>query len=146
MNILPRLKEDLKGALKSKNQEVLSVLRYLAAQIHNAEIDKKGVELSDQEVLQVLQKEAKKRRESIELFKQGGRDDLVRQEESELAIIKTYLPEEIKREEIEKVVGEIAAEGGDFNAIMKTAMQRFAGRADGRLVSEVVKEKIGDKK
>lgn len=143
MSILERLQSDLKIGLKASRAQEVLVLRYLLAQLHNAEIEKKGEKLTDVETLAVLKKEAKKRREAIELFKKGGRSDLVAREEEELGIMEKYLPAELGREEIARVVERLMAKGEkDFNALIREAMKQLAGQADGRVVSEVIREKI----
>ncbi len=148
MSVLEKINEDLKEALKTQEREKAGVLRFLLAQIQNLEIEKrKGgdkVILKDEDVLVVLKKEAKKRQEAINLFRQGGRNDLVEKEESELKFFKDYLPEPLKPEEIEAVVKEVMAKGEkEFSLIMKEVMGRLKGQADGNKVSALIKEKLG---
>lgn len=143
MPILEQFGQDLKEAMKGGNHEKSGVLRFLLAQIHNREIEKKGKgnvsALTDEEVLDVLKREVKKRKESIELFEKGGRKDLSDKEISELAHITPYLPASATREEIEKVVAELRAEGvTDFPALMKAALARLKN-AEGGEVAKVVK-------
>ena len=145
MKLSERIFEDIKAAQKNGETERLGVLRFLLAQIHNREIEKgaQATGLPDEEVMQVLQKEAKKRREAITLFAQGNRLDLVRKEEGELKILETYLPPALSRAEIGKVVDDLRGEGvSDLNGLMKAAMQRLKGQADGRLVREIIEEKL----
>ncbi len=145
MTLSERISEDIKAAQKNGETERLGVLRLVSAAIHNRVIEKgiQGSELPDEEVLAVLQKEAKKRREAIALFRQGKRDDLADKEEKELALLQTYLPPALTRADIEKVVAALRAEGlSDVNALMKAAMARLKGQADGRLVREVIEEKL----
>ena len=143
-----RLQDDLKTALKAGKRVEVDVLRFLLSQIHNREIEHrsqgKGLPLADEEVLEVLSKEAKKRKEAIELFKKGNRGDLVQKEEAEIVIVTKYLPEELPRETIEKEVEEIIALGHkDFGFVMKEAMKKMKGRVESRTVVEIIKEKLG---
>ncbi|MBI2033986.1 MAG: GatB/YqeY domain-containing protein [Candidatus Liptonbacteria bacterium] len=145
-----RLQDDLKSALKAGEKTKTDVLRFLLAQIHNREIEKrsqgKDLPLTEEEVLEVLSKEAKKRKEAIGLFKKGNRRDLVQKEETEIVIVSNYLPEELPRETIEKEVEEIIASGQvqkDFGSVMKEAMKKMKGRVESRMVSEIIKEKLG---
>lgn len=139
-----QLLQDLNTALKEKQAEKVSALRYLLAQLQNAEIKKREAsreELSDEEVIAVLKSEVKKRLEAIALFRQGGRDDLVQSEEAELKVVQSYLPAELSREEVLAVVKRLTATHGDsFNSLMKAAMAELKGQASGQMVSEVVKE------
>ncbi len=147
MSVLAQLQEDLKKALKSGDEASVGLLRLLLAQIHNREIEKRskggGDVLSDEEVRDVLQKEVKKRKESITLFRQGKREDLAKKEEAEMALIAPYLPAAVTREEIEKVVDILKGSGfSDFPSLIREAMKQLKGRADGTLVSEVIRESL----
>jgi uncharacterized protein len=148
MALFQQINDDLKTAMKSGDKARVEVLRFCLAGLNNAQKEKNakqpGVGLTDEEVVANLQKEAKRRKESIELFKQGKRDDLVQKEEADLAIIMAYLPEEMSREEIEKIVTDLKGKGfADFNALMRETMKIVKGRADGKLVGEVVKANVG---
>ncbi len=150
--LLEKLHSELTAAQKGKRAFELGVLRLLTAAAHNRAIEKrgqgKGDELTDEEVLEVLKKEAKKRKESIQLFTQGNRRDLAENEAKELALIERYLPAELSEEavrlHVEKVLasGAVSAEQG-FGVVMKEAMKELKGKADAGLVSKIVKEKIG---
>jgi len=134
--------------MKSGNAERVAVLRFMSSGIYNVQKDKyvkqPGVALTDDEVVAVLQKEAKRRKEAIELFRQGKRDDLVKKEEAELAVVYEYIPRELSAEEIEKMVDELTGKGfNDFNSLMREAMKLTKGRADGKTVGDIVKKKIG---
>ncbi|MBI4094582.1 MAG: GatB/YqeY domain-containing protein [Candidatus Liptonbacteria bacterium] len=148
MPLKTKINDDLKDALKKGEKDKISALRLLLAQIHNQEIEKKGKkgesELDEDEVVALLQRELKKRKESVELFRKGQREDLAEREEKEAALITLYLPKQASQEEIEKAVDE-AIRGGmnDFGSVMKEVMQRLKGRADGKAVSSTVKEKLG---
>jgi len=148
MSLFQQLNDDVKAAMKSGDKTKLEVLRFSLASLNSAQKEKAlkepGATLTDDEVIANLQKEAKRRKEAIELFKQGNRNDLVEKEEKDLAIIAAYLPQLMSREEIEKVVIDLKAQGfTEFNTLMREAMKVMKGRADGKLVGEVVKANVG---
>ena len=142
-----KLKEDLKHSLKSGNSERVGIVRLFISEVNNKQKEKFGAEvkmLSDEDVVVVLQKEAKKRREDIELYKKGGRMDLARKEEMELTILGEYLPKALSSVEIEAVINKLHASGlTEFNALMREAMKELKGKADGRQVGEIIKKKLG---
>ncbi len=147
MSLKENLQSDLKVSLKSGNTIKTGVLRFVLSEVQNKEKEKQGQgkppELADDEVSQVIQKEFKKRREAISLFKKGGREDLVAQEETELAVIEGYIPKQMDRGEIQAVIEKLMSKGfSDFNSLMKEAMKEMKGRADGKLVMELIKERI----
>lgn len=146
-----KITEDLKIAMKAGRDFELGVLRMLSAAFHNKEIEKKGKGLepvlSDDEMIEVLIKEAKKRKESIEAYTKGNRSDLAEKETKELEIIKKYLPEEMAVEEIEKVVRAAIEKTGaktekEFGLVMKEAMKDLKGKADASSVSEIIKKSL----
>jgi uncharacterized protein YqeY len=144
MSLKQRLAADLQDAMRQREERRRDTLRMALAAIHNAEIEKRG-ELDDDAMLAVLSKESKTRRESIEEFKKGGRQDLVDKETAELEIISAYLPQQLSRDEIVEVARQVVQETGasgpkDIGKVMPALMQRLQGRADGRLASEVVRE------
>lgn len=148
MPLKERVTEDIKTAQKSGDEMRLNTLRMLSAQIHNREIEKFGSgdksPLTDAEVIQVIQKEVKKRKEAAELFAKGGRKDMAEKEERELAILRGYLPPSATRAEMERAVEEAMADGAkDMGSIMKSARAKLAGQVDGKELSEVVKAKLG---
>jgi uncharacterized protein YqeY len=139
-----KLDNDLKQAMRSGDKVKRSVLRLLLAAMHNVEIARQ-VELKDSDVLGIIAKEARQREESIAAFKQGNRQDLVSQEESELAILKTYLPQQMAREEIvaeaRRIIADVGAKGpGDKGKVMPKLVAELKGRADGREINSVVTE------
>jgi uncharacterized protein YqeY len=167
MSLKDQLMQDLKEAMKSGDDTRKAAIRMLRSAINTAEIEKrsafidseqkKGVDveslslkdeqfaLSDEEVLAVIQKQAKQRRDSITEFKKGGRDDLVASEEAELDILEEYLPRQMTRDEIAQAAREAVAELGvsdmsGMGPLMKHLMAQFKGRADGKLVNQVVRE------
>ncbi len=138
-----QLQEDLKTAMRSGDVERRSVIRYLRSEVHNAEIAKQA-DLDDEGVIGVLTRQAKQRRDSIDAYKQVDRPDLVMQEESELAIILEYLPEQMSDEEITELaraaIAEIGAAGPqDMGRVMGAIMPKVKGKADGGKVNVVVK-------
>lgn len=142
-----KLEQDLNASLKAGTKEKTGALRFALAQIQNREIEKRSTGqapgLTNEETVEVLQKEVKKRKEAIELFKKGGRAELAEKEERELAFIAAYVPAQLSKEEVEKVIEALKGEGfSDFNSLMREAMKRLRGQADGKLVSEVVRQKL----
>jgi len=148
MSLREKISSDLKSAMKNADSFRVGVLRLLSSAFQNEAIAKRTRaeegDLTELELIAVLKREAKKRRESIDIYRPAGRPDLAESEERELSIIKEYLPPELTREEIEGVIKKIVASGvTDFSAVMKSAMAEFKGAADGKIVSEVVKQILG---
>ncbi|MFU8796860.1 MAG: GatB/YqeY domain-containing protein [Dehalococcoidia bacterium] len=144
MALKDRVQQALKEALKQQRTTELSTLRLLLSEIRNAEIAAQKP-ADDERVLEVVAREAKRRRESIEAFRRGNREDLAVREEAELAILMTYLPEQMTRDQIvevaRQVVEEVGARGpGDKGRVMSQLMPRLKGKADGKVVSDVVAE------
>lgn len=146
MSIKDKLLEDMKQAMKDKEAGKLrlSVIRMVRAGIKNVEIDKRK-ELSEEEVLDVLAKEVKMRRDSIEEFNRGNRPDLVKTIEQEIDILMQYLPEQLSEQEVRVLVAEAvqqaqAASAKDMGKVMAVLMPKVKGRADGKLVNNVVRE------
>lgn len=146
MSLKERIDEDYKTALKSRDERRVSALRFLRSVIHNVEIDKQRA-LADDEILGVIQSEARKRQESIDAFQQGGRQDLVERESAELAILQSYLPKALTRDELVSLVQETIQQVGalsmrDMGKVMSVLMPKVRGRADGREVSELVRQML----
>jgi len=144
MSLKEQLVADLKEAMRQRDERRRDVLRFTLAAIHNAEIAAGG-ELGAEDLLGVLAKEAKLRRESIEEFRKGDRQDLVEKEEAELTILSAYLPQQLSRDEIvqaaRRAIQETGASGAkDIGKVMPVLMQQLRGRADGRAANEVVRE------
>lgn len=141
--LLEKLQADVILAMKEKNELRLITLRTLISQCKNKAIDKREA-LSEDEVMQVLKKEVKKRQEAIGLYQQGGRPELSDQEQKELVIIEEYLPKQLSAEELKPKVQEIIAEqnlaGQQFGAQMKAVMAALGNQADGSAVSQILKE------
>ena len=150
MALRDQIQSDLAEAMRARDQLRTSTLRMVVAAIHNAEIPATGegagghTTLDDAGVQSVLQKQVKQRRDSIDQYRQAGRDDLASKEEAEAAIIEEYLPKQADRAEIEEAARKVVAETGatgprDMGKVMPVLTRQFAGRADGRLINEVVR-------
>jgi uncharacterized protein YqeY len=146
MGLREQIDADTKGALKAGAKEKVSTLRMLSAALKNRQIDKRGP-LTEDEVLEAVRSLIKQRRDSAEQFAKGGRQDLVDQETAEIAFLEVYLPQQLSREELEQMVREAVAQSGaqgskDMGKVMKTLIPMVGGRADGKLVSELVKSAL----
>lgn len=144
--MVDKIQSDLKEAQLARDEVRVSTLRLLLSEIHNLEIQK-GSEISDQDVVSVLQREAKKRKEAAAGFRAGGREDAALKEEAELKILEEYLPKQLSNEELTKIVEETINEMGaksvaDMGRVMGAVMRKVAGRADGTVVSDLVKERL----
>ena len=147
MSLQEKLLEDLKAAMREHDEIRVSTLRMLRSAVSYAEIDKRGP-LDDAGVLSVIEKDAKRHRESIEAFQKGNRPELAAKEEAELRIILTYMPKQLTREEIVAAAREAIAQVGaasrsDMGKVMSVLAPRLKGKADGRLISQVVQELLG---
>lgn len=147
MSLQEQISTDLKNAMKSGDRIRLETLRSLRAGLLEKQIERRGggATMSPEDEVAVLVSAAKRRKESIEQFARGGRQDLVDQESGELAIIQEYLPKQMSRDEVRNTLEGIIAETGahsaaDFGKVMPAAMKELKGKADGRVVQEVVKE------
>ena len=144
MGLKARLQEDLKEALRARDDRRKAVIRMCLAAIQLAEVEQGG-ELDEPSLIAVLQKEARRREETIEELRGADRPERLAEEEAELAILKSYLPRMLSREEIaaeaQKVIDQVGASSPrDLGAVMRVLMPQMKGRADGRLVNEVVRE------
>jgi uncharacterized protein YqeY len=145
---LSKLQEDLKTAMKTHDETKTLVIRSLLSSINYARIDKQH-DLSDLEVEEVLSKEVKKHKESIEMFKKGNRQDLWEKEEKELAIILSYLPKQMSEEEVREEINKILAvlseaDRSNFGKAMSFCMPKLKGRADGQIVAGTLKDILGE--
>ena len=155
MSIKQRIVDDLTAAMKSGAKERLSVLRMVKAKMLEAEVNMRGqkgreYQLDDPEATQVLVSYAKQRRDSIDSYRSAGREDLASQEESELAIVREYLPKQMSADEVRLIVREaIAAVGAasprEMGAVMRLVMPQVKGSADGKMVNQIVAELLGGK-
>ncbi len=144
MSLLDKINEDLKNAMKQKDSIKLSCLRMLKTSIKKEQVEKMK-ELTDEEIVKVIQSLIKKGKEAIENFRKGNRNDLAEKEEKEVKILYEYLPKQLSLQEIEKIVREAISEVNatsikDLGKVMKIAMQKVKGRAQGKDVNEVAKK------
>lgn len=164
--IVEEIKKDLISALKEKNELAVSTLRMVTSSIFNKEMEKRvkvleaepnlneeqikeKVKLTDEEVIEVIASEVKKRRDSISQFEQGGRTDLIEKENNELEVLKKYLPKELTEDEIRKIVKDSIAKAGattmkDIGIVMKEVSPQTKGKADGNIVAKIVREELGN--
>ena len=148
MSLKEQLTEDMKTAMKAKaeGKQRLAVIRMVRSAIRQAEIDGK-TELDDVGVVSIISKEVKSRRDSIEEFRKGGREDLVEQNEAEIAVLMPYLPKQLSEDEIRELVKAAVAQTGassqkDMGKVMGALMPKVKGRADGKLVNTIVREAL----
>ena len=139
-----KLNSDLREAVRGGDKVRRSVIRLVFAAVQNSEIARQAA-LEESDILGIIAKEARQRQESVEAFKQGNRQDLVAQEEAELAILQEYLPQQMARDEIiaeaRRVIEEVGAQGpGDKGKVMPKLISELKGKADGREINEVVTE------
>jgi uncharacterized protein len=152
MAMLARIEEDFKLAFRNKEELKLSVLRLLKSAIKNLEIEKRGQgnaeTLSEDDLAKVVKRELKKREEAIITFRQGDREELATKEQAELEILKQYAPAEMSETEIKTIVSAVISENNftakDFGQAMKLVMAKTNGQADGKIVSRLVKESLGN--
>lgn len=149
-NIHKNLKEELKEAMKAKEKTKVSVIRDLLTSFSNEAVEmgeKAETILDDEDAMTVIKRKAKQRRDSIESFEEGGRDDLVQKEKEELEIIEQYLPEQLSDDELENIIDEIIEQTGasdmsDMGQVIGQAMEKVGAKAEGGRVSEMVKSKL----
>jgi len=143
MTLLERLSQELKAAMLARDAERLSTLRRLKSAVGYAQIERKTETLSDAEVAAIIQKELKKRRDAAEQFDQGGRPELANKEKQEITVLESFLPKPLTLEELEQLVRAAIQETGATNKrqmgqVIKAVQSRAAGRAEGRLISDLV--------
>jgi hypothetical protein len=143
MDINAKLNEEIAVAAKAKDKIRLSAIRLLKTALHNKEIDLMR-SLNESEILQILSVIVKQRKDSIEQFAKGGRNDLVEKEEAELKVVQEFMPAQMSAEEVETVIKKAIAEAGavsvkDMGKVMKILMPQLTGKADGKMVGEKVK-------
>ena len=149
MNIQERIDEDLRDAMRARHATRLGVLRLLKSAVQNAAIEKGGATavLDDAEALQVIRRQVKQRQDSIASFEKGGRPELAAKEKEEIAILQSYLPQQMAPEDLQKIVRDTIAElnaatKAQMGAVMKAVQAKVAGRADGRTVSQEVQRQL----
>jgi uncharacterized protein YqeY len=147
MTIKERIAHDYQAALKARDERKLSALRMVRTEAKKREVSGQKKELSDAELLETISSLVKQRRESIRLFAEGKRQDLVEKEEAELKVLLSYLPQPLSTAELETLVNQVIQETQavgpkDQGKVMKGIMPKVSGRADGKAVSEIVKQKL----
>lgn len=151
MGLRERLDADLKAAMKEKDELKLSVVRMLKTAVRYREVEgEKAVTLDEAGILQVVATEIKRRRDSVEQYRAGKREDLARKEEAEIAILQGYLPAQLSEAELRAKVDEVVARVGakgpkDMGAVMKALLPEVQGRAEGKAVSDLVKQRLAGK-
>ena len=146
MSLQEQISAALKDAMRARDEVKMATLRLVLTAIKKREKEARSL-LEDQEVISVITTQIKQRRESIEHYRQAGREDLAQREESELQILQGYMPEQVSEEEISNTLDEIIAEVGaasmkDIGTVMKAAMAKLAGKAEGGAINAMVKEKL----
>jgi len=146
MSLQEQISAALKDAMRARDEVKMATLRLVLTAIKKREKEARSL-LEDQEVISVITTQIKQRRESIEQYRQAGREDLAQTEESELQILQGYMPEQVSEEEISNTLDEIIAEVGaasmkDMGTVMKAAMAKLAGKAEGGAINAMVKEKL----
>ena len=144
MSLKEQLKNDLKEAMKAKDNFKRDVIRLINSSIKQIEVDERR-ELSDEDIIKILQKSAKQRNDSITQYRDGGREDLAEKEANELKVIESYLPKQMEDSELESAIKTVISEVGastmkDMGKVMGIASKKLAGKADGKRISEVVKK------
>lgn len=144
MNLFDRINEDLKDAMRAKDQGRLRAVRAIKAALLLMKTETADKEISEADEIKLLQRLVKQRKDSIEVFQKQDRDDLVAEEKEELIFIETYLPQQLSLDEVRSILTEIINEVGaqsmsDMGKVMPVAMQRLAGKSDGKTISEVIK-------
>ena len=142
-----KLLEDLKEAMKEKNEIKKNAIQMVRAGILQIEKDK-GIELTDEQIIELISKEVKKRKDSIADYEKGGREDLIEQTNKEIEVLEKYLPKQLSKDEITQIVKDVIASLGatsmkDMGPVMKEAKAKIGAAADGRAINEVVKELLG---
>lgn len=152
MSLKQRIEDDLKAALKARDKDRLGCLRMVKAKLQEKQVDLRGkkgpdAQLSEDDVTNVVAAYGKQRRDSIESYEQGGREDLASKERAELEIVSAYLPQQMGEDEVAAIVDAAVAESGatqpkDMGAVMKLVMPKVKGRADGKLVNRLVQARL----
>ena len=139
-----RLLEDLKGAMKEKNEVKKNAIQMVRAGILQIEKDK-GIELTNQQIVELISKEVKKRKDSIIEYEKGNREDIIKQINEEIAYLEIYLPQQLSKEEVKAIVEQVIKDTGaqtmkDMGIVMKMAKERIGASSDGKTINEIAKE------
>jgi len=145
MTLEERMESEFKASMKARDSLKVSVLRMLKADINNLKLDQNKKALTDDEIIKIVRRQVKQHKDSIEQFKKGAREDLVEKETKELAILLSYMPEELPEDELKKIIAETVKELGatgrkEMGKVMKAVMEKVKGAADGKAVSRIVSE------
>ncbi|MBQ3690461.1 MAG: GatB/YqeY domain-containing protein [Bacteroidales bacterium] len=145
MTLTEQIQQDMKSAMKEKNQAQLAAVRAIKAEILLAQTSGKTETVSDADVLKIIQKMVKQRQDSIAIYKEQNRQDLVDEETKQLEFIKSYLPKQMSAEEVEQAVSKIVSETGatsikDMGKVMKAANAALAGKAESKVIADIVKK------
>jgi uncharacterized protein len=148
--LLEKINEDLKDAMRAKDSLRTDTIRMFKSALNYYQIDKQLKEVTDDDVLAILQKQAKQRKEAIAGFESGGRTESAEKEKKELAILEGYLPKQASLDDIKKIIIDTIAEAGavnkkDFGKVMKAVTGKLKGQADGKVVSQIVNEELAKK-
>lgn len=148
MSLRTRLLDDIKRAMKAKESQKLEVLRFVNAEVKNKEIAVRPNEISEDDVMQVLKKYLKQRKEAAEQFAKAGREDLVEKEQYEASVVEAYLPEMMTEAQLKPIVAAAVTESGassmkDMGKVMKVVLEKAGSTADGKMVSSLVKAALG---
>ena len=148
MSLVEQINEDVKTAMKEQDKEKLSVIRMVKSALQMAKINLKH-DLSDEEAIDVIDKQIKMRNDSVEEFKKAGRDDLVKQYTDEISILKTYMPEQLSLEEVNKIIDEAFSEVNptsqkEMGLVMKNVTPKVKGRYDMKEVSSIIRERLSN--
>ena len=147
MGLKEQILSDIKTAMKNKDSQSLSVLRFINSAFKNKEIEVRPKELTEEDCLAVLKKLSKQHKDSIDQFSKAERSDLVEKEQAELAVVSKYLPEQMSKEKVEEIVSQVMSDLGatemkQMGQVMKAVGEKTAGAADNKLVSEIVRAKL----
>lgn len=148
MSLEERISREYVQAMKNKATDLSATINYLRAMIKQVKVDKRLEQVADDEVIAVIKKQIKQRQDSIEQFEKGGRPELASKEQAELEIMKVYLPAEMAADEIKAIIdAAVTATGAasmkDMGQVMKVVREKVGGRADGKLLSDLVRERLG---
>jgi hypothetical protein len=147
VSLKEKILEDIKNAMKAKEADRLSAIRFLQAAVKNKEIELRPHAITDPDILSVIKKMAKQRQDSISEFEKAGRTDLVDKEKFELTVLQEYLPKQLSADEVKKIVSDVIQSLGakdikQMGAVIKEVQARTAGAADGKTISELVKSQL----
>jgi uncharacterized protein YqeY len=147
MSLKEKILEDIKNAMKNKEADRLSAVRFLQSAVKNREIELRPQTITDQDILAVIKKLAKQRKDSIFEFEKANRNDLVEKEKFELGVLEAYLPQQLSADQIAKVVTEVVQALGakdmkQMGAVIKEVQARTGGAADGKTISDLVKKQL----